>query len=270
MSFRTSVRRLQAELGDLLERAERAVDLSEYRAYDGRPVAFFREKLAWEPWEKQRELAETLERHPLVCAVGANSVGKDAVLAMYALYWSLAKGGLALIVPPTERQNRRILFREIRDAWHRVDGGLPGELYVQSYAPGEGEPGGALAMTSTSVSKLTGFHGEKVLVILSEAQDLEPYVFEAALACATGPDDVIVQGGNPLHPDSPEPIAFPRDEELVEELLAIRWREQGGKVRIEEKSEIRARIGRSPDKADALSMLFQPGRKPAEAFEFRV
>jgi hypothetical protein len=73
-----------------------------------------------------------------------------------------------------------------------------------------------------------------------------------------------------LSPDRGD-IAFPRDPELIEELLAIRWRGgSGGKVQIVEKSEVRARIGRSPDKADALAMLFQPERHPAEPFLWRV
>jgi hypothetical protein len=73
-----------------------------------------------------------------------------------------------------------------------------------------------------------------------------------------------------LSPDRGD-IAFPRDPELIEELLAIRWREgSGGRVQIVEKSEVRARIGRSPDKADALAMLFQEARAPAKPFLWRV
>jgi phage terminase large subunit len=73
-----------------------------------------------------------------------------------------------------------------------------------------------------------------------------------------------------LHPDSGN-IALPRDNTLIEELLAIRWREAaGGKVRIEEKSEIKSRLGRSPDKADALSMLFGAKRRVTKSFEFRL
>lgn len=52
-------------------------------------------------------------------------------------------------------------------------------------------------------------------------------------------------------------IALPRDEELFDELLAIRWRaSSGGKVRLESKADLRDRIGRSPDRADAVVMAF--------------
>ena len=50
-------------------------------------------------------------------------------------------------------------------------------------------------------------------------------------------------------------IALPRDEKLFDELVAIRWRPTPeGKVRIEAKDDLKARLGRSPDKADAVVM----------------
>jgi hypothetical protein len=73
-----------------------------------------------------------------------------------------------------------------------------------------------------------------------------------------------------LSPDQGD-IAFPRDPELIEELLAIRWREgSGGRIQIGEKTEIRARIGRSPDKADALAMAFRKTGFKAHGFAWRV
>ena len=51
-------------------------------------------------------------------------------------------------------------------------------------------------------------------------------------------------------------IAFPPDEKLIEELLALRWRELGGKIQLEAKDRLKSRLGRSPDRADALTMAF--------------
>lgn len=52
-------------------------------------------------------------------------------------------------------------------------------------------------------------------------------------------------------------IALPADEDLFRELLAVRWSPtSSGKIRIEPKDELRKRIGRSPDRADAVSMAF--------------
>jgi hypothetical protein len=50
-------------------------------------------------------------------------------------------------------------------------------------------------------------------------------------------------------------LDLPPDELLFDELLAIQWRPTAeGKIRIEDKGELKARLGRSPDRADALAM----------------
>ena len=50
-------------------------------------------------------------------------------------------------------------------------------------------------------------------------------------------------------------IAIPRDPKLFHELLATNWISTAdGKVRIEAKPEIKSRLGRSPDRADAVMM----------------
>lgn len=47
------------------------------------------------------------------------------------------------------------------------------------------------------------------------------------------------------------------DEQLLKELCDIRWKPvSGGKIQIESKEEARRRLGRSPDRADALALAF--------------
>lgn len=51
-------------------------------------------------------------------------------------------------------------------------------------------------------------------------------------------------------------LGLPKDEALFDELMSLRWRPAatGGKVEVEDKRDWAARVGRSPDKADAVSM----------------
>jgi hypothetical protein len=52
---------------------------------------------------------------------------------------------------------------------------------------------------------------------------------------------------------------LPEDFELFQELSETIWKiRSDGKVIIEEKDELKKRIGRSPDRADALAMTFYP------------
>jgi hypothetical protein len=68
-----------------------------------------------------------------------------------------------------------------------------------------------------------------------------------------------------LDPASGEDIALPNDRELLADLCAARFKVVGAKYQIEPKDDIKARIGRSPDKGDAVVMgwhggTYNPGR----------
>ena len=56
-----------------------------------------------------------------------------------------------------------------------------------------------------------------------------------------------------LDPESNSTVALPPDSELLRDLCSARWKPlAGGKVKVETKDEIKLRIGRSPDKGDAV------------------
>ena len=120
-------------------------------------------------------------------------------LAVHALYWTYAKGGMVLIQAPTQRQVREVLFGEIAKAWYRAKD-LPGELFTSALRLGPESDGGIIGFTSSpgSVSKLTGFHGGTLMGVLSEAQGLEQEPWEGMMSCLVGPDDRLVASGNPL------------------------------------------------------------------------
>lgn len=61
-----------------------------------------------------------------------------------------------------------------------------------------------------------------------------------------------------LHPTFGEGICLPDDEQLIGELIAPTWENNGGVIRVEKKKEIKKRIGRSTDYADAVCLAFWP------------
>jgi hypothetical protein len=55
-------------------------------------------------------------------------------------------------------------------------------------------------------------------------------------------------------------VAFPHDEELFGELLAVTWKPTAsGQIQLEPKEQLKGRLGRSPDRADALTMALGEG-----------
>ncbi len=199
MTVATSLRRLDVELGQLLERHDRARDLSEFAQYESNPVGFICEVLHGEPWSRQEEIAETVRVSPLVVVRSANAVGKDWIAARLALWWVYARRGLALVTGPTERQVREVVMGEVARAF-QAGHDLPGELYQMALRLGGREQAGILAFTSTEASRLTGFHAPRVLAVLTEAQGVEDFAWEGLLACATGADDRVLAVGNPVSP----------------------------------------------------------------------
>lgn len=53
--------------------------------------------------------------------------------------------------------------------------------------------------------------------------------------------------------------SIPKDAKLIEQLKAIRYKfDSKGRIKIEEKDELKKRLGYSPDEADSLSMCYSP------------
>jgi hypothetical protein len=191
---------LAEDLGELLERHE-AADLDAFGEYRERPVAFAEDVLRADLWDAQQRIAEAVLEHPLVAVRSCNGAGKDFLAGRLALWWAVARQGLAVLTGPTASQVTEILMRrEVRDAFSKARH-LPGELHVHSYRPRPEGRAGILARTATTVSALTGFHDAAVLFIVTEAQGVEGHAWDAAFAVATGAADHILALGNPLNPD---------------------------------------------------------------------
>lgn len=191
-------RRLRGEVEELRERRERTVGLDSFDRYADDPVGFVTDVLDGDPWAAQASIAESVRDAPLTVVRSCNAAGKDWIAARLALWWVYARRGLVLLTGPTERQVREIVMGEVARAWSKA-GDMPGDLYTNSLRLGRDSQAGILAFTSTQASRLTGFHAPRVLAVLTEAQGVEDFAWEAQLACATGAEDRVLAVGNPLH-----------------------------------------------------------------------
>lgn len=69
--------------------------------------------------------------------------------------------------------------------------------------------------------------------------------------------------------DGGSPIMLPPGNGLLADLAAARWKMTARGIQIELKEEIKKRLGRSPDKADAVVMCWSEGQRLAEQKERR-
>lgn len=64
--------------------------------------------------------------------------------------------------------------------------------------------------------------------------------------------------------------ALPPNPELVAELTGPTYFFNAGKFQIEAKDQVKKRLGRSPDLADALALTFALPDQPAQSQEFQL
>ena len=207
MALAQTVTNLSRQLADLTgaleQRRAGGASLARLRrAYRGRPVAFFVEVLRVALTQQQQGIVEAVNAHHLVAVPGAIGTGKDFAAMALALYHAVIEDALVLVQSATDRQATEVNMAEVRRHFLRART-LPGELYQRALRlPGSGH-GLILCMTSTEVSNLTGFHAPRVVAVLSEAQALEPFAYEAAHAVTVGPEDRVLAVGNPLRAAGP-------------------------------------------------------------------
>lgn len=201
-SLDTTMTRLVEDVGDLVaaHREDGQPRRRNFTRYAQDPVGFLCEVLQGKPWARQVEVAEAVRDREMTLVFSANGIGKDWLAAGLLLWWCYARQGLAIAQAPTDRQTVEVIGGEIRRHFHRAD--LPGELYQRALRTAHPHAG-VLLMTSNEASKLTGFHAPRVFLLLSEAQGLESFAYDAALAVAVGEEDRILAVGNPMKPVGP-------------------------------------------------------------------
>jgi phage terminase large subunit len=193
----SQIRALSEDVGAIVARHDRAQRATDFTRYADDPVGFQRDVLKFEPWSRQVEIAEAVRDCPAVVVRSCNGMGKDAEAARLALWWVYARGGLALVTGPTERQVRQVVMGEVARAWSKAQD-LPGELYEMALRLGRDSHAGILAFTAGDVNKVAGLHAPRLLVIVTEAQGVESWVWEGIFGCATGEDSKLLALGNPL------------------------------------------------------------------------
>lgn len=73
-----------------------------------------------------------------------------------------------------------------------------------------------------------------------------------------------------LDPERGAGLVLPDDDELLADLTSARWRPVGGAIQVEDKDEIKARLGRSPDRADAVVIAWYAAQWQPPASERAV
>jgi phage terminase large subunit len=179
--------------------------------YGNDPVGFMVDVLNFRPWSVQRQIAEAVRDHDRVSVKACNASGKTAVAAALVV-WFLAggPGSIVITTSATERQLRKVLWREIAQRHRAARGLLHGAVTTDveiTLAP----DWYALGLASDQAEALQGHHAARVFVVVDEASGVEEEMFGAIEGLLAGGETKLLLLGNPLRTSGTFFDAFGKD-----------------------------------------------------------
>jgi hypothetical protein len=185
------------------------------------PVRWGKDTLNAFYWTKQREILNTVIRHPRTSVRSAHDTGKSFTAANLAAFWlDVHPVGSAFVVTtaPTAPQVEAILWREIGRC--HTKGNLPGRItsgtipkwkiptaaYLGKQSPQEivayGRKPADLKDEATASQAFQGIHARYLLVIMDEACGIPDWLWNAVETIATNRFARVLAIGNPDVPQT--------------------------------------------------------------------
>jgi phage terminase large subunit len=124
-------------------------------------------------YDKQLQMAEAVRDHNRVAVVGANGTGKDWQSARVMLWWMATRyPAICVVLGPTHRQVSDIVWKEARSAYLTARMGLGGQMYRTARWELD-DRHYAVGFSTDNEYNIQGFHSPNLLVILTEAHNIE-------------------------------------------------------------------------------------------------
>lgn len=196
----SQVGRIREEVEELLAKSSRARSLDSFRKYRGKRALFAREVFGLELWDRQLEALELTDTARRVAVLSAHGIGKTLAEAVEVFYQTLVYGPcLVICISAVQSQMRHQTFGEMHKLFLRAKN-LPGELYTDSYRLDAATRHQAIGLGTNEPGRLTGYHHDRLVVIVDEAHGLPDVMWDAVLALAVGEHDRVLALGNPGPP----------------------------------------------------------------------
>ena len=180
------------------------------------PEFFAREICGFTPIPLQRDVLNALRDHPAVAVKTGHSFGKDGVAAVAALWFHVAyRPSVVVTTAPTQRQVKNVIWAEIASLYRQAEmrgggeWGIGGTLQTEALRSGDSKHY-MIGYTADDPGGFTGFHsGTAILVVVSEAQAVEPRMWPAIRSLLTAPVSKLLIVGNAYYqPESEFYAAF--------------------------------------------------------------
>jgi len=160
------------------------------------PEVFIRDILHGDPWEKQVEIARSVQKYHRTAVRSCHGVGKTKVAAWIALWFLYSFANSKVVTTaPTWHQVKNLLWREIRGEHRKFEYFLGGECNTDSLDLGS--EWFAIGLSTNQPERFQGFHAKNILLIIDEASGVNQEIFDAAEGCMTSANARMLLLGNP-------------------------------------------------------------------------
>ncbi len=156
-------------------------------------------------WEKQVEIARALAVNRRVAVASCNAAGKSFLAARLAVWFlTTYSPGIVITTAPTDRQVRRILWKEIHIAYNKaLDRGfeLGGELLTKEWRFSEEHFALGFSSKHYDATAFQGIHSPHLLIIADEAAGISESIWEGMFSILKGGFTRLLAIGNPTTVD---------------------------------------------------------------------
>jgi hypothetical protein len=184
---------------------EKTLSESEARliqAIEDSPEFFIEEILGEKLDEQQRAVCRAFKTHDRVAVKSGHSCGKDFLGPRLGLwYWITHFPAIVITTGPTDRQVQQIVWGELRTAIRKSKFPIGGNLMpAASRLSDPEEPKHyMLGFTANDPSAFQGYHEKNVLVIVTEAQGINPLMWPGIESLMTAPNAKLLLLGNAIY-----------------------------------------------------------------------
>lgn len=163
------------------------------------PVWWVKKVLGAIPWEKQREILDSVRDNPRTAVRSCHGIGKSFTAGQVILWFLYNfRRSIVLSTAPTWRQVEKLVWKEVRASYKRSKVPLGGHILPKSpeiqiiqdewYAMG---------LSTNDPDRFQGYHEKYILVVVDEAAGVPEDIFEAIEGVLTSEHARLLLLGNP-------------------------------------------------------------------------
>jgi len=166
--------------------------------YAGNPVAFAKEVLGVDIWEKQEEILEYVLNNKRVTVRSCHGAGKSFTAAIVVLWFLICYSPSTVVTTaPTARQVKSILWEEIRLRYKNAKIALGGRLLQMELQMGPKWLATGFATDEYNVERFQGYHNDNILVVIDEASGVARNIFTGVEGLLSSGNAHLLLIGNP-------------------------------------------------------------------------